>query len=39
MESDVSDDEPDTTSLDGLVKLVHEQKGMLNVGGLPEKFG
>jgi hypothetical protein len=30
MESDVSDDESDTTSLDDLVELVHEQKGMLN---------
>jgi hypothetical protein len=29
MESDVSDDEFDTTSLDDLVELVHEQKGML----------
>jgi hypothetical protein len=29
MESNVSDDESDTTSLDGLVELVHEQKGML----------
>jgi hypothetical protein len=28
-ESDVSDDESDTTSLDDLVELVHEQKGML----------
>jgi hypothetical protein len=30
MESNVSDDESDTTSLDDLVELVHEQKGMLN---------
>jgi hypothetical protein len=29
MESDVSDEESDTTSLDDLVELVHEQKGML----------
>jgi hypothetical protein len=29
MESDVSDDESDTTSLDYLVELVHELKGML----------
>jgi hypothetical protein len=29
IESDVSDDESDTTSLDDLVELVHEQKGML----------
>jgi hypothetical protein len=29
MESDVSDDESDTTSFDDLVELVHEQKGML----------
>jgi hypothetical protein len=29
MENDVSDDEPDTTSLDDLVELVHEHKGML----------
>jgi hypothetical protein len=29
MESNVSDDESDTTSLDHLVELVHEQKGML----------
>jgi hypothetical protein len=29
MESGVSDDESDTTSLDDLVELVHEQKGML----------
>jgi predicted nuclease with TOPRIM domain len=29
MESTVSDDESDTTSLDDLVELVHEQKGML----------
>jgi predicted nuclease with TOPRIM domain len=29
MESNVSDHEPDTTSLDDLVELVHEQKGML----------
>jgi hypothetical protein len=29
MESNVSDDEFDTTSLDDLVELVHEQKGML----------
>jgi hypothetical protein len=29
MESNVSDDESDTTSLDDLVELVHEQKGML----------
>jgi hypothetical protein len=29
MESDVSDDESDTTSLDDFVELVHEQKGML----------
>jgi hypothetical protein len=29
MESNVSDDESDTTSLNGLVELVHEQKGML----------
>jgi hypothetical protein len=29
MESNVSDDESDTTSLDDLVYLVHEQKGML----------
>jgi hypothetical protein len=26
MESDVSDDESDTTSLDDLVEVVHEQK-------------
>jgi hypothetical protein len=30
MESNVSDDESDTTSLNDLVELVHEQKGMLN---------
>jgi hypothetical protein len=30
MESNVSDDESNTTSLDDLVELVHEQKGMLN---------
>jgi hypothetical protein len=30
MESNVSDDESDTTFLDDLVELVHEQKGMLN---------
>jgi hypothetical protein len=30
MESNVSGDESDTTSLDGLVELVHEQKGMLD---------
>jgi hypothetical protein len=29
MESNVSDDESDTTSLDDIVELVHEQKGML----------
>jgi hypothetical protein len=29
MESNVSDDESDTTSLDDLVEVVHEQKGML----------
>jgi hypothetical protein len=29
MESNVSDDESDTTSLDDLVELVHDQKGML----------
>jgi hypothetical protein len=29
MESNISDDESDTTSLDDLVELVHEQKGML----------
>jgi hypothetical protein len=29
MESNVSDDESDTTSFDNLVELVHEQKGML----------
>jgi hypothetical protein len=29
MESNVSDDESDTTTLNDLVKLVHEQKGML----------
>jgi hypothetical protein len=29
MESNVSDDESDTTSLDDLVEIVHEQKGML----------
>jgi hypothetical protein len=29
MESNVSDDESDTTSLDDLVKLVYEQKGIL----------
>jgi hypothetical protein len=29
MESNVSDDESDTTSLDDLIELVHEQKGML----------
>jgi hypothetical protein len=29
MESNVSDDESDTTSIDDLVELVHEQKGML----------
>jgi hypothetical protein len=29
MESNVSDDESDSTSLDDLVELVHEQKGML----------
>jgi hypothetical protein len=29
MESNVSDDESDTTSLNDLVELVHEQKGML----------
>jgi hypothetical protein len=28
MESNVSDDESDTTSLDDLVELVHEQKGI-----------
>jgi hypothetical protein len=30
MERNVSDDESDTTSLNDLVDLVHEQKGMLN---------
>jgi hypothetical protein len=30
MESNVSDDESDTTSIDDLVELVHEQKGMLD---------
>jgi hypothetical protein len=30
MESNVSGDESDTTSLDDLVELVHEQKGMLD---------
>jgi hypothetical protein len=30
MESNVSDDESDTTSVDDPVELVHEQKGMLN---------
>jgi predicted nuclease with TOPRIM domain len=30
MESNVSDDKSDTTSLDDLVELVHEQKGMLD---------
>jgi hypothetical protein len=29
MENNVSDDESDTTSLDDLVELIHEQKGML----------
>jgi hypothetical protein len=29
MESDVSDDESNTTSLDDLVELVHEKRGML----------
>jgi hypothetical protein len=29
MESNVSDDESDTTSLNDIVDLVHEQKGML----------
>jgi hypothetical protein len=29
MESNVSDDESDTTSLDNLVELVQDQKGML----------
>jgi hypothetical protein len=29
MDSNVSDDESNTTSLDDLVELVHEQKGML----------
>jgi hypothetical protein len=29
MESNLSDDEFDTTSLNDLVELVHEQKGML----------
>jgi hypothetical protein len=29
MESNVSDEKSDTTSLDDLVELVHEQKGML----------
>jgi hypothetical protein len=29
MESNVSDDESNTTSLDDLVEVVHEQKGML----------
>jgi hypothetical protein len=29
IESNVSDDESDTTSLDDLIELVHEQKGML----------
>jgi hypothetical protein len=29
MESNICDDESDTTSLDDLVELVHEQKGML----------
>jgi hypothetical protein len=29
MESNVSDDKSDTTSLDDLVELVHDQKGML----------
>jgi hypothetical protein len=29
MESNVSDDESDTTSLDDLVELVHKQKGMI----------
>jgi hypothetical protein len=30
MENNVSDDDSDTTSLDDLVELVHEQKGMFN---------
>jgi hypothetical protein len=30
MESNVSDDESDTTSIDDLVELVHEQKGILD---------
>jgi hypothetical protein len=30
IESNVSDDKYDTTYLDDLVELVHEQKGMLN---------
>jgi hypothetical protein len=30
MESNVSDDESDTTSLNDLVELIHEQKGMLD---------
>jgi hypothetical protein len=29
MECNVSEDKPDTTSLDDLVDLVHEQKGIL----------
>jgi hypothetical protein len=29
MESEVSDDESDATSVDDLVELVHEKKGML----------
>jgi hypothetical protein len=33
MESNVSDDESDTTYLDDLVGLVHEQKGMLKKQG------
>jgi hypothetical protein len=33
MESNVSDDESDTTSLNDLVELVHEQKGMLDKQG------
>jgi hypothetical protein len=29
MENNVSDDESDTTALDDLVEIIHEQKGML----------
>jgi hypothetical protein len=38
IESNVSDDESDTTSLDDLVELVHEQKGMLTKSAIDTKY-